>query len=224
MMRSAAGLGFALVVSGTAGCGNETIPIAMVNDASVDAGAVACAVGGTGLDGGSGCQEGQFCETRSCGATAGFCTEIHGEPCDSTSYSPECGCDGVSYFNSCVRRAASISATSETTCDNQATVKTRSCDSALPLFPSCPNGSNGCAVIVPNSVVVPFEVADASISSVCNIPQIANAGICWVLPDCPSSGALHLRSCGVSRCIDACSAMRTGGPLIPCDPGDPSDD
>lgn len=213
-----------LVAFGAAGCGRDTIYIATFSDASV-APPLAC----TPSDAGGNCPTGQFCEAT-CGANEGLCQEIHAEKCATdTTYKPQCGCEGISYFNECLRRAASQGASSvNTSCDSQPPgTPHKGCTPAQ----KCPTGSACAFVIASLDPRFAFFVGDASadFTSYCaNAPPAANElgnefGNCWALPPtCPASTGTNLRSC--NGCFDACSAIRAGGPLISCDPGDASDE
>jgi hypothetical protein len=233
MMRSVEALGFALAVWGAAGCGNETIPIATVGDASVDAGAVTCTLSDAGIELGTPCQDGEFCETKICGATVGTCTTIPPDAsCDGADYDPECGCNGVSYFNGCLRRAAKINASAATACDLQSGPGPNSiCDpSALPLGNlGCPggSGSNACAFISPSFFSVALGDGGFNLHSLaCTAqpPDPRKIGSCWVLPlACPATSSSYFCTCLGQR-LDACAAIKSGGILLPCDSPDASDD
>ena len=53
------------------------------------------------------CTSSQFCEFTGCGESLGTCAVVSSE-C-STVYDPSCGCNGLTYNNSCLRRKAKIS-------------------------------------------------------------------------------------------------------------------
>jgi hypothetical protein len=232
MRRSVAALGSALVVC-TAGCGQDTIVIAKVADASVDAGSLPCALSDAGIEVGTPCPDGEFCETKICGATVGTCTTIPSEAtCDSADYNPECGCNGVSYFNACLRSAARISASAATACDLQTGPGPHNiCDpSALPLGNlGCPAGSesNACAFISPSFFSVALGDGGFNLHSLTCAAQPLDPrkiGSCWAVPPtCPASSSSYLCPCS-GRQFDACTAIKSGGILIPCDPPDASDD
>jgi hypothetical protein len=220
--RGAGALRFAIVACGAAGCGQNTIIIANFSDASV-APPLAC----TTSDAGSTCPTGQFCETSTCGSNEGLCQEVHAEKCQNdTTYGAQCDCDGISYFNQCLRRAASKSpSNADFPCDSQSGPH-KGCAPAQ----ECPAESACAFVITSLDPRLAFFVGDASadFTSACvAAPPAADSldkviGNCWVLPPtCPTSTGTKLRSC--KGCKDACSAIRAGGPLISCDP-DASDD
>lgn len=66
------------------------------------------------------CDDGEFCQLRfaECGATAGSCTRWDGISCSFVS-DPVCGCDGVTYFNSCWARIHQASVRHPGTCESR---------------------------------------------------------------------------------------------------------
>lgn len=207
------------------GCGKETIVIATIEDGSVDAAPTAC----VRSDGGTDCPNGFFCSTPTCTSTAGTCEAIPGVNSCTDDYAPECDCNGVSYFNGCLRRAA-----------GQRVASSASCDSTFPMMPfqcrppraegappggepsrACPLETSSCSFVFSIS----SEFADAGIDFrdlICRSPVASVVGTCWVLPaTCPSSSAAHLRTCS-GQCIDACVAIREGGLVFPCEVADAS--
>ena len=167
-----------------ASCTQETVVLATIP--STDAGAPVAPVRCT-----DSCPEGLYCSKTSCGDPAGTC-QLPRIDCGQAE-PPVCGCDGITYFNDCLRQANGIAASTEGEC---------------PLGPSfcggatnapCPSGSM-CAQLggFPHGPCPP----DAP-------------GTCWVLPPtCPPPSAPdRWDSCMPSSttCLDTCTAIRAGG-------------
>ena len=136
------------------------------------------------------CPAGTFCEKPSCGAALGNC--IPWPPACDGDARPECGCDGVSYWNECLRRAAGI----ESTVERGPCRTPRACDNTGP----CPEGASCARIVRPGdcSGVV--------------------AGTCWVVPPagqaCLGGRPSHYFTCGgqMTQCLDACAAIRSEQP------------
>ena len=148
---------------------------------------------GSQFDGGMGhpctetsdCPGDQFCERLACRDALGHCAPR--PPSSSVcpgNYLPECGCNGVTYWNGCLRRAAGEA--------RDAQECTRTCDGAN----ACPDGTF-CARLVS----LPTDCARAA------------AGSCWSLPlNCEAGPAGHRVTCDNSACLDLCGAIRSGQP------------
>lgn len=78
-------------------------------DASIDAGPAACVQNGD-------CGPGQYCAGEGCG-TRGRCEAVP-QACD-LSYSPVCGCDGVTYGNPCAAAASAVRVASRGVCPSR---------------------------------------------------------------------------------------------------------
>jgi hypothetical protein len=141
------------------------------------------------------CDPLDYCEKPSCEAPEGRCAPL---PvfCDSKA-SPVCGCDGVNYWNDCLRRRGSVASSTPGEC----LTTVRSCGGKRDV--ACPVAGAVCA----------------KLSSRRTDPCIpAVGGVCWVLPsECPQpdAGDLLWASCGrlPAECIDTCSAMRSERPF-----------
>lgn len=185
-MRRALAAGLALGLA-LAACGSEDIVIATV--AAADAAAprpVAC---GTSDD----CPGGAFCSKATCAAATGTC-ELFPPQCDPT-LSPVCGCDGITYFDDCWRRAAGAPAATVGACRRESATP---CGG--PQHAACPAGAL-CARLLGFGGPCPFDPP----------------GTCWVIPpacpppspepppdawdDCAPQGR---------RCVDTCNAVRSG--------------
>ncbi len=130
------------------------------------------------------CMADELCERASCTDVTGQCAP-RAVICDGTS-APSCGCDGLTYWNDCLRRASGITAATSGSCDTSAIT----CDRSQ----SCPLGAF-CARLYPQGA------CDAN-----------GNGSCWVLPAaCPDAGSSPMwTGCPTtSVCTDACDAIRS---------------
>jgi hypothetical protein len=135
------------------------------------------------------CRPGDFCNKRSCDSVGGLC-ERRPIVCQPDA-NPVCGCDGVSYFNDCLRRSAGIGSGAPGECGDTA----RECADAS----SCPAGGH-CAKLLGSRAECP-----------------GSQGVCWVLPaECPAFVAGdRWSSCappseGGAPCMDTCRAIQHG--------------
>lgn len=141
------------------------------------------------------CLNGFFCQKHACGEIAGHCSRPPTHCASDTSDAPVCGCDGVTYFNDCLRRAASIEGAAIGACDSAALLCGRPGDRPCPGDAVCArlngSGDNACDANVP--------------------------GACWVLPAiCPSpTSSDRWNDCAPDggRCADTCFAARTERPF-----------
>jgi hypothetical protein len=165
------------------------------------------------------CARNAFCEKRSCDSVGGSC-EPRPIVCEDEA-SPVCGCDGVTYWNDCLRRVAGVSAMAEGECTKTAlTCGPKGSDPsrpppprdpgdpAEPLF-GCPEGAS-CARLLPFGGTDPTPTAD-------ECPRDELQGTCWSLPAvCPSAnpGSDRWLPCGVANapCATTCEAIRSGEP------------
>ncbi len=135
-----------------------------------------------------------FCAKPSCGAPHGEC-QLRPVLCDEAS-AVTCGCDGVNYWNDCLRRQNGIAAM----VPGQCTAQYVTCGGRRGT--ACPTAGAFCARLLPGG------------SGPCD-PGLA--GACWVLPPhCTGgdAGAAEWESCGSrsSSCVDICSAIRSEAP------------
>ena len=141
-------------------CTKEDIVIAEIPNVGAD--------GGIGVSGSAvrctkseDCPDQMYCERRGCDEPAGICV-VPPNTCDNTE-DPVCGCDGVTYFNDCLRRKNGASGSD----DGECTTSFAACDGAAV---GCPTNAY-CARFVHYSTA-PF----------CHGVR----GRCWVIPDfCP---------------------------------------
>jgi hypothetical protein len=131
------------------------------------------------------CSPNEFCDRHSCSDVTGGCAP---RPlmCDQGDSNPMCSCDGLNYWNDCVRKQNGISAATTGECETTATT----CDDNTP----CPNGSY-CARIFGEGECDPD-----------------GGGACWVLPtNCPPSepDAGMYQKCPNPTCSGLCDAIRS---------------
>ena len=190
---------FVTGVAMVAACGRPQVEVATIED-----GGAPCST----LDGGQSCLPGFFCSSTSCGSATGRCESARtGESC-AEPYDPQCGCDGLTYFNPCLRQVARQSeATGGGVCPFNNTP--HSCSATKPCA-----GSQVCALVFPSGSLVPATSDGGLDPMACTaFEQFISffpLGVCWVLPEsgsCPDSGAT-LRSCD-GQCTNACPAIRT---------------
>lgn len=137
------------------------------------------------------CHDNEFCDKPTCDATSGRCHHRRVIDFCTTGGAPVCGCDGVTYWNDCLREARGVSSSTNGEC-----VAAAPCSKAE----SCAVAGAACARLLPEGAAC---AADAP-------------GTCWVLPPvCPvdGGGAAWTRCDGNARsCTDACTAIRAQVP------------
>ena len=127
------------------------------------------------------CAPNELCSRHDCGDVTGGCAPR--PPFCDADRQPTCGCDGITYWNDCLRRGASVTASTPGTCDTNAVT----CDATTP----CPTGTF-CARLAMTGACDP-----------------SSAGACWGLPDtCPADASATYERCPNPKCSDACNAIR----------------
>jgi hypothetical protein len=142
-----------------------------------------------------------FCSKSGCGELTGRCV-LRPLQCPS-NFEPVCGCDGVSFWNDCLRQRDGTPGSSAM-CE----VPFASCDSVL--GPGCPVVDAVCSKIEPGQ-----EQCDGGSPA---------GGVCWVLPDeCPADVRPIWQACGSSgpACSDLCHAIASQQPYVRAAPGCP---
>ncbi len=149
-----------------------------------------------------------FCERTDCHDVAGLCAS-RSVVCEEEP-SPVCGCDGITYWNDCLRRATGITAMIPGECQ-------------LPIAqlcgrkpgrpgpgpgPSCPSGFS-CARLLPPMLPgppgPPFKCGSDA------------PGTCWALPAvCSAPSGQRWIQCNtpVVKCTTTCDAIRSGEPHV----------
>lgn len=140
------------------------------------------------------CAPDQFCATNACDAGTGSC-EVRPVLCESTT-DPVCGCDGVSFWNDCLRQRDGVASSSQGACTIGAALCTD------PAGATCPVADASCARLVYGQ----YGQQPCPTSF---------PGVCWALPaTCPSSSPTDPMwfACGAPRdCVDICTAIGAGG-------------
>jgi hypothetical protein len=181
---SASGAFFAVVVLFSA-CATDDVVVATL-PADADASEV------PGCTSNDDCPPIAFCARQSCGDTQGSC-QLRPVLCDDQG-PPTCGCDGVSYWNDCLRMQYGATSSIPGSCaSGPATCMD---DNAL----DCPVLGAACAKLFSPGVA-------------CDEQEL---GACWVLPvECPTMTTPdRWRACSepMTDCRDTCGAIRSGRP------------
>lgn len=170
-----------------AACTDDPVVLATVRDGEHEEGP------GTRCVDDRDCKRGSFCERRSCNEPAGTCAAFPVSCADDEM--PVCGCDGVTYFNDCLRRAAGASKAQEGECQRDALT----CQD----LDDCPEGAS-CAKLV------------GSDPGACGPDTV---GRCWLIPaNCPPpTRSDRWSACTPEHgppplCRDTCNAIRSGEP------------
>jgi hypothetical protein len=136
-----------------------------------------------------------FCVRDTCDQATGHC-EARPVTCD-TNKELVCGCDGVTYWNDCLRKQAGVTASALGYCGPGAAT----CGGGLG---ACPVAGASCARIFPSVERCPHGDSDAP-------------GVCVLLPPtCPPPGSERLARCGggPTVCDDECDAIRSERPHL----------
>lgn len=137
------------------------------------------------------CGAEEVCRKTSCDAPSGEC--LRRPLLCTASPEPVCGCDGVTYFNDCLRLSRGVESASAGEC------VTGAARCGGPERTTCPAGAF-CARLFPPGPACPRGDREAP-------------GSCWALPaDCglEPHGGDRWRPCGVEGpCIDTCAAIRS---------------
>ncbi|MDB5215803.1 MAG: hypothetical protein JWO86_3730 [Myxococcaceae bacterium] len=168
-----------------------------------------------GFDGGNGgdpkrcvdsseCSTKEFCSRVGCGDVAGSC-ELAPVLCEEEAHAV-CGCDGITYWNDCLRRAAGVSSMTSGECGYNARSCGKTGHGSVPGPDiECPQGTY-CARLLslPGDAQPPLEFCASQ-----------EPGTCWAIPAaCPEHGGPDRWTiCGSKTgCTSTCDAIRSGAP------------
>lgn len=95
------------------------------------------------------CPEGKVCEYEGCGADMlGTCVPAPNQPCPKTTIdAQQCGCDGVTYANECLRLTVGVAKASDGPCPGECAIGDSSCGKGQ--FCSAPGQCSGAGVCSP---------------------------------------------------------------------------
>lgn len=188
-------LGSVLVAALVPACSSEEILLLTLPEGSVpspeDGGLDAML--GPSCDEDRECGPSAYCQKRTCGERRGNC-ERKPAFCDGAP-SPVCGCDGVTYWNDCLRKSRGQRSSFPGEC---------------PVPQAAPCGEKGAKGCPPGATCA--KIAPLGGCS----PEVP--GVCWVAPAAcpPSSGVDRFVRCGPPEpsppCVDLCAAIRAGAP------------
>jgi hypothetical protein len=155
------------------------------------------------------CSATMFCSRRDCDDVGGTC-EPRPVVCDEAPM-PVCGCDGITYWNDCLRRTVGATVMRPGECSDTARLCGRGSSPPGPGGPgspgpeTCPPGLS-CARLLPPDL-------DITMPALCP-PDLP--GTCWALPAiCPERGGPdRWISCDPTKsfCASTCEAIRSGEP------------
>jgi hypothetical protein len=159
------------------------------------------------------CGANEFCARKGCGEVGGAC-EPRPVICEEDA-APVCGCDGITYWNDCLRRAAGTTAMTDGECGPSG----RLCGIVLPSKVP-PGGPPGPGEPAPGAETCPQDTYCARLLGPSGGPPVecpADApGTCWALPAvCPTVGTGPDRwlACGPpDGCKTTCDAIRSRQP------------
>jgi hypothetical protein len=159
--------GSAEVASGTGGAGGEAPTTCYDNDD---------------------CQLDQYCGKSKCTSAQGIC-KPRPSSCDAT-FQPVCGCNGITYYNDCLRRQYGATVRDYGECFFTATTCAGSSNKQC-------IGDAWCGRLFPPGGFCPSQFP----------------GKCWILPSvCPEPAPPgdRFKPCqGAGACLDTCAAIRT---------------
>lgn len=154
------------------------------------------------------CSSSMFCSRHDCGDLGGTC-ETRPVVCEEGPM-PACGCDGITYWNDCLRRTVGVTAGPPGECGRTALFCGMGGGPGGPGgFPPPPGSGQGCPPGAACARLLPPDFTGAMCPF--DVP-----GTCWALPAiCPERGGPdRWIPCDPARtlCASTCEAIRTGEP------------
>jgi hypothetical protein len=207
--RIARVLAAAALLAGAAlafGCTEDRIVLAHIAAESDDGGGSSSGTPALRCASIADCKSGFYCDKAACRDPAGTCTRM---PVDCEGdHSPVCGCDGIIYYNDCLRRQRAIESKEDGECPPDGTIAPVFCSSNTPC-----DGGAYCA-----------EIFGGGGGPGPDCPPDVH-GTCWVLPQqCEPTpqGPSRFNVCGPAGalCVDSCHAIASGQPFRPAHPSD----
>jgi hypothetical protein len=152
--------------------------------------------GPAGCKSNSDCVDAGYCKKAACAAERGVCTPKPTKCNDDPEETEVCGCDGVTYFSSCLAEYNGENVSLHGICSDAVAVK---CSASNPACVNFPNGS--CGYLYPAPASCP------------NGGQITPLGKCFVLPDSCPIYANRFSSCNSNtKCQGTCDAVKDERP------------
>jgi hypothetical protein len=162
------------------------------------------------------CSPSSYCARRDCGEMHGHC-HVRPVVCDDNP-APVCGCDGVSYWNECMREFTGATASVPGGDCARLGLQVANCDSFQ--FPPqtdggvLPSPKNPCPVSDAYCARLSYDKGGCGGS-----PMHPLDGQCWVLPPkCPDDDGAKWLSCmsmAGPQCVTTCQAIRSQQPYFP---------
>jgi hypothetical protein len=153
--------------------------------------------GPVGCRSNSDCADTSYCRKATCTAERGVCTAKPTDCMDDPAETEVCGCNGVTYFSSCLAELNGENVGLHGICADGVSVK---CSISNPACVNFPNGY--CGFLVPTPASCP------------NGGQTLFQGQCFVLPDSCPTYANRFSSCNAStKCVGTCEAVKNEKPF-----------
>jgi hypothetical protein len=162
------------------------------------------------------CSSSSYCARHACDEPMGHCRP---RPlfCENTR-AFSCGCDGVTYWNDCLREFVGTTAAVQGDECGRVGVMPAHCDT----FPMGPPPDDGGAPLPPknNCPVEGASCAHIDFTGMCGGGSMMHPidGHCWVLPpECPADDGFKWTACvpGPLPCAGMCEAIRNQQPYVP---------
>jgi hypothetical protein len=147
--------------------------------------------GPTGCTSNDGCPDTSYCKKATCKAERGVCTPKPTSCKDDAEETEVCGCNGVTYFSSCLAEWSGENVSLHGICADGVGMK---CTVSNPACVNLPNGYCGYLLTAINQ---------------CAAGPALAVGKCWVLPDsCPAYANRFTGCNGQDKCVGTCEAVK----------------